>query len=344
MTVAVWIDLRTDFVSKPTEAMINYASRTASADAAFVPWEDPVVRELASYSASLLGKEAGSFQINCTTANYLALQHHLRSCDVAIVGRFSHLVRHEAFLLQGLFDNHRIKIVDCPLATERLVSEHRGHVLLCLENTILYEAGRSLDSRELRMLEVLRERFGDALRIHIDGSRIFNAHAAMNYRLASDFRSVDSISFSLNKGLCAPTGAMLVGSSALIEQADKQSIAEGRFIRPAHIAAAYAVVALREMLPVLGDDNRRAAAIAALLRRGLETSGCYEVEYGGTNIVYLTFPSPEKAISFVADLEARHVMVRRFRDSRTVRLVFHKDVDDSAVKRLEPLLMVCLSR
>lgn len=343
-SVGARIDLRTDFVSKPTKAMIDHASQIASSDATFHPWEDPVVAELATCSASLLGKESGSFQINCTTANYLALQHHLQSCDIAIVGESSHLARHEAFLMQGLLDDRRIRIVDSPLAAAPLIAEHRGRVLLWLENTILYEAGKPLGFGELGMLEAVRERFGEELRVHIDGSRIFNAHAAMNYRLASDFRSTDSISFSLNKGLCAPTGAMLVGSSTLIEEANNRSILEARIIRPAHIAAAYGMVAIREMLPVLGDDNRRAAAAAALLRRGSELSGSYGVEYGGTNIVFITFPSAELSTAFAADLEARHVMVRRFRDSQTIRLVFHKDVDDTAMARLEPLLVECLLR
>ena len=59
------------------------------------------------------------------------------------------------------------------------------------------------------------------MKLHIDGARIFNAATALNTSVAKLLEKADSAVLSLCKGLCAPVGAVVVGSREFIEKAFK---------------------------------------------------------------------------------------------------------------------------
>ncbi len=345
MSAAV-IDLRSDFVARPTPEMIAFAGQAALRDAAFQPWEDPLVQELTALGAGLLGRSHASFTINCTTANYLALSQHARAFDRLVLARDSHIVRHEHVLLQGIRTGQPPVVADDAVGAAAGLLAQGGSLLLAVENTELYRCGRPLDCDDLERLRALKQAAGGRLGLHLDGSRLFNAQAAMGYDLTADFALFDSIAISLNKGLAAPIGALLVGGRDLVDAAYAQAAAEARVVRPAHIPAAYALMALRQTQPDLAHDNRRAALLAAGLRDRLRARGAPSplVDYGGSNILFLAWPAEEPATRAVARLAARGILVRRFRDPSTVRLVFHRDIDDACLARLEPeILAACLS-
>jgi len=325
------LDLRSDFVARPTAAMVAFAAEAAGRAAAFLPWDDPLVQELEATGAGLFGRRHASFVINCTTANYFALCHHAAEVEAVVLPAQSHVVRHEAALLPLATAGREMIVAEDAPAAAAVALERGRRVLLTLENSDLYRCGRALDGAELARYRALKVAAGGRLRLHLDGSRIFNAQAAAGYDLAQDFDFVDSLAVSLNKGLAAPVGALLVGEAPLIEAANARALAEARFIRPAHIPAAYALAALRQTLPDLADDNRRAAALAATL----ESCAPLGVEYGGTNLLFLVLPSPALTEALLAALGRRGILARIFRDPVTLRLVFHRDIDDAALLRLQ---------
>ena len=51
---------------------------------------------------------------------------------------------------------------------------------------------------------------------HIDGARIFNASVATGQDVSRIVRDYDSVSICLSKGLGAPVGSVLAGSSEMI--------------------------------------------------------------------------------------------------------------------------------
>lgn len=336
--IASPIDLRSDFVARPTAAMIAFASEVATRAASFLPWEDCLVQELERLGADLLGRSAATFTINCTTANYLAMAHLSTRIDRLVLSDDSHIVRNEAGLLPSLPLKQPPLVVSDTITCAQALLKDGQSVLLAIENSELYRCGRPLCQEELGALRGLKRDAGDRLRLHLDGSRLLNAHAALGYDLVRDFDFIDSISISLNKGLAAPIGALLLGDDEMVASANARALQEGRIVRPAHIPAAYGLMALRTTLGDLEGDNRRAATVARLLSERLATSGA-TIEYGGTNIVFAVWQDARLASDFVERLGTANVLGRVFRDDRTVRLVFHRDVDDDAVLEIERVIL-----
>jgi len=327
------IDLRSDFVARPTAEMIAFAGEAALRPAAFLPWEDPLVQELEAAGAALFGRLRATFAINCSTANYLALSQLLGRFDCLVLDRDSHVVRHEAALLGFVEARGRVVIAKDGLSAAMALLREGRRVLLGLENTQLYACGRALDDADLARLRAAKSEAGDRLGLHLDGSRLFNAAAARGYDLVRDFDFVDSLSLSLNKGLAAPIGALLVAESDVIDACNAQALAEARIVRPAHVPAAYGLVALRRRAE-LAHDNRRAAALASGLVAAFGATGP-QVEYGGTNIVFIGGFEAPAVPQVIARLATRGILVRAFRDAATIRLVFHRDVGDADLARLE---------
>ena len=87
------IDLRSDTVTQPTEAM--RAAMNAADLGDDVYGEDPTVNELERMAAALLGKDAGVFAPSGTQSNLLALLTHCGRGDEYIVGANAHTYRYE---------------------------------------------------------------------------------------------------------------------------------------------------------------------------------------------------------------------------------------------------------
>jgi len=67
------IDLRTDFISRPTRAMVEAMVRAANAAPGFGLRDDPTVAALERRAAEILGKEDALFCPICTAANQIAI-------------------------------------------------------------------------------------------------------------------------------------------------------------------------------------------------------------------------------------------------------------------------------
>ena len=98
------------------------------------------------------------------------------------------------------------------------------------------------------------------LPVHLDGARIFNASTALGVDVKTLTRGFDTIMFCLSKGLCAPVGSMLVGSTELMEQARIYRKALGGGMRQAGILAAAGLIALEKMPARLHEDHCECAA------------------------------------------------------------------------------------
>lgn len=59
---------------------------------------------------------------------------------------------------------------------------------------------------------------GQAIALHMDGARIFNAAEYSQVPVARIARDFDSICYCLSKGLSAPVGSVLLGSKVFIDQ------------------------------------------------------------------------------------------------------------------------------
>src|SRR5437588_1231244 len=88
------VDLRSDTVTHPTEAMREAMYRAEVGDDVY--GEDPTVNRLQELAAERLGKEAALLVLSGTMGNLLGILSQTRSGDEAIVGRFSHIFLNEA--------------------------------------------------------------------------------------------------------------------------------------------------------------------------------------------------------------------------------------------------------
>jgi threonine aldolase len=167
-------------------------------------------------------------------------------------------------------------------------------------------------------------------RVHIDGARLVNAAVALDVPLAALAKHANSVAVSLNKGLSAPMGTVLVGSEAVVGRARTMlHRLGGSSVHKAGIAAAAGLVALDTMIGRIGDDHRRARDLATRLAaiEGLRIDPD-EVE---TNIVLVDVSGTGLAsYDLLALLEAEGVRAME-RDTARLRFVTHRLISDEDV-------------
>lgn len=136
--------------------------------------------------------------------------------------------------------------------------------MIVLENPHCQLGGRVLS--DMYMMEVRALADEHSLPVHLDGARIFNAAIASKKTPAEMARNVDSIMFSLSKGLAAPFGPIVRGTRPFIEGVKRNRKLLGGGLRQAGIMASAAIVALQTMVDRLAEDHRRAQLLAERIR------------------------------------------------------------------------------
>src|ERR1700690_3790134 len=90
---AMTIDLRSDTVTHPTQAMRKAMYEAELGDDVF--GDDPTVNALEARAAELLGKEAALFVASGSMANLVSLLGHLGRGQETIAGASTHIVTDE---------------------------------------------------------------------------------------------------------------------------------------------------------------------------------------------------------------------------------------------------------
>jgi len=325
-----WVDLRSDTITRPTEAMRAAAVRAGVGDDVF--GDDPTVNALQARLAAELGFEAGLFVSSGTQSNLLALMAHCERGDEYLVGSEAHTYKYEgggAAVLGSIQPQPIPQAPDGSLpldlvarAIKPLGDSHFARTrLLALENTW---GGRVLPRSYIAEAGKLAKAHG--LGFHLDGARLFNAAIAEGIPAAEITRPFDSVSVCFSKGLGAPIGSMLLGSAPLIDRARRWRKVLGGGWRQAGLLAAMADHALDHHVHRLAEDHRRARELADALRRipSLQVDGPH------TNMVFVGVPAERLPAldAFMQDHEIR-LAVR----GPIVRLVLHLDVDDAGLAR-----------
>ena len=285
-----WIDLRSDTVTQPTEAM--RAAMAAAPVGDDVYGDDPTVNLLQDTTAAMFGYEAGLFAPSGTQSNLIGLLLHCARGDEYLVGQDAHTYKYEgggAAVLGSIQPQpianqpdgslaladiaHYIKPDDMHFARTRL---------LALENTI---GGKVLG--QAYMAEATSFAHGQGLATHLDGARIFNAAVKQGIGLKEAAAGFDSISVCLSKGLGAPVGSVLLGKRDFIERGKRWRKMLGGGMRQSGILAAAGLYALEHNIERLADDH----ANAARLSQGLAAIEGLTVATPQTNIFYVEVPA-----------------------------------------------------
>ena len=325
-----WVDLRSDTVTRPTPAM--RAAMLAADVGDDVYGEDPTVNALQERIAGDLGFQAALFVPSGTQSNLLALMSHCARGDEYLVGADAHTYKFEgggAAVLGSIQPQPIAHAADGSLSLHDLaaaikpVDPHFAHTrLVALENTW---HGRVLPMDYLRAAqEFARER---ELVLHLDGARLYNAAVASGVEAGEIARHFDSVSVCLSKGLGAPVGSLLVGTSELVESARRWRKVAGGGWRQAGMLAAAGIHALDHHVARLADDHARAQRLADGLRdiAGIRVLGQH------TNMVFVDV-APEHQREL--DLHLREARIRiSIGYLPTLRLVTHLDIDDDGIER-----------
>jgi threonine aldolase len=322
------IDLRSDTVTRPTAAMREAMLEAPVGDDVY--GEDPTVNALQERLAAELGFAAGLFVPSGTQSNLLGLMAHCERGDEYLVGADAHTYKFEgggAAVLGSIQPQPIPHQADGTLAIEHLeaavkpVDPHFARTrLLALENTW---HGRALPRDYLAQAQAFARRQG--LGLHLDGARLFNAATAYGVPARDVAAGFDSVSVCFSKGLGAPVGSVLLGSTALIERARRWRKVTGGGWRQAGMLAAACEHALDHHVTRLADDHARAERLAT----GLRAIAGLEVDAQHTNMVFLRLPADRLQ---ALDAHLRQAGIRAsIGYLPTVRLVTHLDIDDAGV-------------
>jgi threonine aldolase len=339
------IDLRSDTVTKPTEAMRRAMAEAEVGDDVYR--EDPTVNRLEERAAEIFGKEAALFVPTGTMGNQIAVRLHTQHGQEVICERRAHVVDWEMAMVSA-FSGCQLRQVEGErgvLGWDRIASAiappiyYRAQTgLIMLENT------HNMAGGTVTPVAVLDEVWAGAtergLPVHLDGARIFNAASALDVPVAALTHGFATVMFCLSKGLCAPVGSMLVGSRVLMERGRSIRKMLGGGMRQAGVLAAAGLIALEEMPARLHEDHANAKWMA---ERIAAMEGCrIDLETVQTNIVIFR-PERGTAPEVVAGLKSRGILCGTA-GPEEVRFVTHRDVDRAACERAAEALQAVLRR
>ena len=321
------IDFRSDTVTLPTPGMLAYMQAAPLGDDVF--GEDPSINALEAKTASLFGMEAGLFCPSGTMTNQLAIKTHTQAGDEVICEELSHIYQYEG---GGIASNSGSSV--------KLIRGNRGRItaaqvlaainpddvhkpisrLVSLENTCNRGGGACYDFSVIEAIQKVAKSNG--LGLHLDGARIFNAIVHKKEDPKQYGKVFDSISICLSKGLGAPVGSVLLGSTPFIKKARRWRKVFGGGMRQAGSLAAAGIYALDNHVERLKEDHFRALEIKNALLKKDFVKEIFEVE---TNIVIAHIEGKYNATQLAAALKEKNILVIAMTPA-LIRFVVHLDI------------------
>lgn len=339
------LDLRSDTSTLPTENMWKAMSEAVLGDGGRVDLtgrgEDPTVYELERLAADMLGKEDAMYVATGSLANHTALLAVTDRGDKVLVEKSAHIYINEKFDFMSKFSglvpvfyhldsDYQISAKEI----EYLIQDNNIKVM-CLENTHNYSGGTCLTpscTKEICDLAHLK-----GIHVHLDGARIFNSAVVQNVDVKELVEPVDSLMFCLSKGLCAPVGSMLVGSSAFIEKARSVGKMMGTPMRQAGVIAAAGIVGLKENVSRLAEDHMKAKRLGQLLA-GIDNA-IMDPKADQTDFVYINVtPTGLTAQQITDGLREKGLLVAKMTDE-SIRLAVHKDITMEDVEKAAEIVI-----
>ena len=346
------IDLRSDTVTHPTDAMRRAMSAAELGDDVF--GDDPTVNALEARGAALLGKEAGLFVASGTMGNLVTLIAHLPRGHEAIAGASTHTVMDEAgghAVVAGATIRALAERPDGTMDPAEIAGAFRDPTdyhepvtgLVVLENTHAHSGGRPLTLEHTRAVAAIAHERGVPL--HVDGARFFNSCVAQGLAPAELAAPADTVTFCLSKGLAAPIGSVVVGPAPFIDRARRARKLVGGGMRQVGVLAAAGLVALQDgetgMIDRLAEDHANARRLAEGLAEltGVRSPGGIAQPDDGpldparslTNFVL--FRVDRDRTLFLAAMEAHGVLMVPYAHGQ-IRAVTHVGVTAADVDRV----------
>ncbi len=284
------LDFRSDTVTQPTKEMRDAAANAVVGDNVY--GEDPTVNNLEKIAAEMFNTESALFVSSGTQGNAVAVLAHTQRGDEIILEEKTHIYGAEVggLAVMGSLMSRTLKgergwmkpeDIEAAIRPDNIHLPHTS--LICVENTHGGSGGTPLTPEQIRSNWEVAQNHDIGL--HIDGARIFNAAIALGVDVKEFSKYSDTIMICLSKGLAAPIGSVVVGSSELIKKAKKYRKMLGGGTRQAGIIAAPGIIALTKMTARLAEDHENAKKLA----NGLEKLGIKILFPVHTNMVFIDF-------------------------------------------------------
>jgi threonine aldolase len=254
--------------------------------------DDPTVNRLQERAAEVTGKEAALYTVTGTMANQTALRTFVRHGHEVVAEATAHVItveKNSAASLSGI--TYRPVAGERGIVTPDQIEEAllpdpldvRVVDLVAVENTHQVGGGTVLPLGTLRAIRQVTREAG--LPLYLDGARIWNASVASGVAIHEYAVEVDALMFCFSKGLGAPIGSILCGSSAFIAEARRNRLQLTGAWRQAGVIAAAALVALEEGPKRLHEDHAHARRLAEGVAEVVP--GALKPEDVETNIVFV---------------------------------------------------------
>ncbi len=262
------VDLRSDTVTHPSDEMRRAMAAAEVGDDVY--GEDPTVNRLQKRAAEIFGKEAALFVPTGCMGNLIAIKIWTHHGNEVVCEERSHVNLYELASMSAIAgcmpravrggEDGVMTWAQVEAAIRPKIYYDSQTALICLENTSNMAGGTVYPTE--RVDEICKNAHALGLKIHMDGARIFNAATTLNELVANMTKSVDSVMFCLSKGLGAPVGSMIVGSTEFIEHARVYRKMFGGGMRQVGMLAAAGLVALENSPQRLQQDHANARSLA----------------------------------------------------------------------------------
>ena len=332
------IDLRSDTVTKPSDAMRSAMAAAEVGDDVF--GDDPTVNRLQERACEIFEKEAALWVPTGCMGNEIAVKVHTKPGQEIVTEDRGHILNYElgaAAVISGV----TIRAVKSADGSGHLTWDEIKPILkidppyfqsatglVCLENTHNFASGSVMTAAQCA--DVCEKAHAMNLPVHLDGARIFNASVALNESVADLTRHCDSVMFTLSKGLGAPAGSILLGTTEFIDEARIWRKRLGGGMRQIGILAAAGMIALEDGPKRLHEDHENAKTLAGGLAGifGIQI----DVDKVLTNIVIFEISGTGKTSDeIVALLAEKGVLAVGF--GSQIRMVTHLDVSTRQVNQ-----------
>jgi threonine aldolase len=329
------VDLRSDTVTRPSAAMRRAMAEAEVGDDVY--GEDPTVNRLQERAAEIFGREAALFVPSGSMGNLIAIKVWTQPSNEVICEQRGHINQYELASMSAIAGcMPRTTPAPDGILTWDLIEPlirpktyyYSQTSLVSLENTHNMHGGTVYPPAVTE--DVCQRAHAAGLRVHLDGARIFNAAVALGKTVADITRNCDSVMFCLSKGLGAPVGSMLVGSSEFIQKAHIARKLLGGGMRQVGVLAAAGLIALEESPKNLHRDHENAKFLADGLAKikGISLDPAKVM----TNIVIFDVRAAGRTAAEICSELGKRKILSGPTEKYSIRMVTHCDVNLAGIE------------
>ncbi|EER08890.1 L-allo-threonine aldolase, putative [Perkinsus marinus ATCC 50983] len=264
------VELRSDTFTQPTSEMRRAMAEAECGDDV---WGlDPTVNAFQKEAAEKFGFKTALYLPTATMSNLVAMLVHCeKKGSEIILGDKAHMHIYEQGGYSTIAGAHCRTVPNQPDGTLRLedvefaIRPFEPHYpitrAVCVENTQNVCGGRVLTKEYIDSLGALCKK--NNVKLHIDGSRIFNASVKLGISVKELTEQADTVTLCLSKGLSAPMGALLLTrteADAVLAHRFRKVL--GGNMRQVGVVACCGRIAINDMVERLAEDHKHAKMLA----------------------------------------------------------------------------------